>query len=178
MTHPVKVSADLFARLREEADRDKLTLQAVLQRQLDRGAERVRDLAESRVNLETQVEALRARLGSAGRESAREKERLTRLEREEARLASELRKAVNERVKLADALSEAELEAATLSTDLAETKEKAAKQRKMVLTLTAAVAISGLLVVAYSFLKRAVREKKPVTEEESLPPPVFLYQGF
>jgi uncharacterized phage infection (PIP) family protein YhgE len=173
MSHPIKISADLFASLQEEAAREGLTLQAVLQRRLDEGDRTVRELANGRARLEDQLAALRTGLRTAGNESAQDKRRLGALQKEQAGLADALRAAEDKRSKLADALREARGESTELSSQLTTAKMQRDRDRKTLWVLIGVLVVGSLIGAGYLWwLRRSrVSEKQPMERGSAVVPP-------
>lgn len=178
MDHPVKVSADVFASLQQEVEHEGLTLQAALQRRLDEGDRTVRELAEERVRLEHQLATLHARLGTAGKESAQDKQRRSQLEKEQARLTDALKAAAAERDELADALHEARGESAKLSSQLATVNKERDRSRKTRSVIIGTLVVGSLIAAGCLWLRRSRANKRQAMDRKGAAmspyqPPVF-----
>lgn len=178
MDHPIKVAADVFASLQQEAERDSLTLQAALQRRLDEGDRTVRELAEERARLEHQLATLQARLRTAGKESTQDKQRRSQLEKEQARLTDALEAAGAKHDELTDALREARDESAKVSSQLATTNKERDRSGKTRSVIMVALALGSLIAVAWVWLRRSRANKKQTIDRASAAVSPYQPPGF
>jgi hypothetical protein len=162
MSRPVKVPDVLYEDLREEADRDTISVMDVLQRRLRADAHELATLRKARAELESGRGAVRARCNQAISSDRASRGEVTRLRAESARLRSAIEARGARIVELEEALAE-EMEATRTHRRARAAAERTAEERGEVFSAAAIILATGVI----GFLAwRWWRQKQAQREED------------
>ena len=175
---PVKVSTTLFESLREEAARERITIQDALSRRLEGAEAKAKNLG---ARLRKQEELLRtkeAELKAARSKGDSETARAKALSQEIRDIRQTLNSAQSEQEELSESLTEWQAAAGTLEQSLNDERDRRSEEKRtynVILTVLGAVIVVGGAVALWRHFKNGRARAKPEAEPEKVQDPTGIW---